>query len=273
MLRNRILTALILIPLVVAGVLLAPSDVLALILGAVVVLGAREMGRLGGIERLPWQWVYASLVGISMWLLFRWSDAVLDQRLELLVSLFWVPATLALVARRRPVQRLEGLRPVILLLGAGQLLIAWLAVIDIHRAESQGPPLVLFVLVLIWAADSGAYFSGRAFGRHKLSPQVSPGKTWEGVAGGLAAAMLWAWIYHATVGADLPLWPFILLSLVTAAVSVGGDLWESLLKRQVGLKDSGTLLPGHGGVLDRIDSLIAAAPLFALGLGLLGGAS
>lgn len=273
MLRNRILTALILIPLVVAGVLLAPSDVLALVLGAVVVLGAREMARLGGIERLPWQWLYASLVGISMWLLFRWSDAALDHWLERLATLFWVPATLALVARRRPLQRVAGLRPAVLLLGAGQLLVAWLAVMDIHRGGSQGPALLLFVLVLIWAADSGAFFAGRAFGRHKLSPQVSPGKTWEGVAGGLLAAMSWAWVFHASVGIDLPLGSFVLLSLATAVVSVGGDLWESMLKRQAGLKDSGTLLPGHGGVLDRIDSLIAAAPLFALGLGLLGGTS
>ncbi len=273
MLGSRILTALVLIPLVVAGVLLAPSDTLALVFGAVVVLGAREMGRLGGIESLLWQWLYALLVGVSMWLLFRWSDATLDQRLEILATLFWVPATLALVARRRPLQQVVGLRPAVLLLGAGQLVIAWLAVMDIHRGGGQGPALVLFMLVLIWVADSGAYFAGRAFGHHKLSPQVSPGKTWEGVVGGLLAAVLWAWIFHATAGVELPLLSLLLLSLFTAVVSVGGDLWESLLKRQTGLKDSGTLLPGHGGVLDRIDSLIAAAPLFALGLGLLEGAS
>lgn len=271
MLRNRILTALILIPLVVAGVLLAPSDMLALVFGAFVVLGAREMARLGGVENLRWQWLYAALVGVSMWLLHHWSNAVLEQRLALLATLFWVPATLALVVRRRPLMPVVGLRPLILLLGAGQLIVAWLAIMDIHRGSSQGPTLVLFVLILIWAADSGAYFAGRAFGRHKLSPQVSPGKTWEGVAGGLLAAILWAWIFHATVGSNLPLGAFVLLSLVTAVVSVGGDLWESLLKRQAGLKDSGTLLPGHGGVLDRIDSLIAAAPLFAMGLGLLEG--
>lgn len=273
MLRIRILTAIVLIPLVVAGVLLLPSNVLALAFGVVVVLGAREMGRLGGLQGLLWQWLYASLVGVSMWLLFRWSEVVLAQRLEILAVLFWASASVALVARRHPVQRVVGPRPVILLLGAGQLLVAWLAVLDIHRGGTQGPALLLFVLVLIWAADAGAYFAGRALGRHKLSPQVSPGKTWEGVAGGLIAVVLCAGLFQATVGVDMPFSFLILLSLFTGVVSVGGDLWESLLKRQAGLKDSGTLLPGHGGVLDRIDSLIAAVPLFALGLRLLGGTS
>jgi phosphatidate cytidylyltransferase len=128
--------------------------------------------------------------------------------------------------------------------------------------------LLLYLLVLIAAADVGAYFGGRLFGRHKLAPQVSPGKTWEGfVAGVVAAACV------AVAGAiifDMPFWPWLVLCLLVAVVSVIGDLTESMFKRHVGLKDSGRLLPGHGGLLDRIDSLTAAAPTFLLGLLALG---
>ncbi|RMG34660.1 MAG: phosphatidate cytidylyltransferase [Gammaproteobacteria bacterium] len=270
MLGLRILTALILVPLVVAGVLLASSPALGAAFGLFVVFGAREMARLGGLESLAWQWTYALGVGLLMWALFRGGDVVSARWLEVLASLFWVPTTLVLMALRRPLLPVTGIRWGVLLLGALQLGIAWVAVIDIHRAGEHGPSLLLYLLVLIWCADSGAYFAGRAFGRHKLSPRVSPGKTWEGVAGGLAAALLWAVAFHVASDAGPALSALLLLSLLTAVVSVGGDLWESLLKRQAGLKDSGVLLPGHGGVLDRIDSLIAAAPVFALGLGLLG---
>jgi phosphatidate cytidylyltransferase len=133
---------------------------------------------------------------------------------------------------------------------------------------ARGGLLTLFALV--WAADIAAYFVGRALGRRKLAPQVSPGKSWEGFGGGMAGALL--------VGIAAGAWlqpspgPWLLwlpLCVFVAAVSVVGDLTESLLKRLVGVKDSGTLLPGHGGVLDRIDSLLAAAPMMALGLSLL----
>jgi phosphatidate cytidylyltransferase len=124
--------------------------------------------------------------------------------------------------------------------------------------------LLIFMMVLVVAADVGAYFAGRAFGRVKLAPRVSPGKTWEGVVGGMASAGL-----VAVAGAywlQLPTASFLALCAAVAVASVVGDLTESMFKRSVGLKDSGTLLPGHGGILDRIDSISAAAPVFALGL-------
>lgn len=126
---------------------------------------------------------------------------------------------------------------------------------------------LLYVLLLVWAADTGAYFSGRAFGRHKLAPRVSPGKTWEGAAGGLVVVALLAGFSAPLLGrSELP---FVAVSLMVAAFSIVGDLVESLFKRHAGLKDSGRLIPGHGGLMDRLDSIMAAAPLLLLATRLL----
>jgi phosphatidate cytidylyltransferase len=158
---------------------------------------------------------------------------------------------------------------------AGAFLLAppWLALIHLHITPQYGPWYVLFLFSLVGVADSSAYFTGRAFGKHKLAPHISPGKTWEGVYGAFVATV----IFGALCGTwfdlrGMLLVAFVTLCLVTVMFSIVGDLFESLIKRQAGAKDSGTLLPGHGGVLDRIDSLTAAAPIFTLGLWLLEGA-
>ncbi|MBT8079324.1 MAG: phosphatidate cytidylyltransferase, partial [Gammaproteobacteria bacterium] len=142
---------------------------------------------------------------------------------------------------------------------------AWLALDWLYRLNSL---YLLLVLTVVWAADIGAYFSGKRFGRLKLAPQISPGKTWEGVLGGLiavtaltAAHSLWSGIGLITL---------IPLCLAVGIISIVGDLTVSIFKRSAGVKDSGSLFPGHGGVLDRADSITAAAPLFALGLGWIG---
>jgi len=145
---------------------------------------------------------------------------------------------------------------------------AWYALVHLRGDFVAGDQWLLFLLLLVTATDSGAYFIGRRFGRVKLAPRVSPGKTWEGVFGGLAAGSLMAcagaWWF------SLPLAPFLALGIAVIAFSIVGDLTESLFKRRSGVKDSGTLFPGHGGVLDRIDSLTAAAPVLLAGLHLLG---
>lgn len=269
MLRSRILTAAILIPLVVAGILLAPTDAVALVLGLVVLLGAREWSALAGYRGTPAQAVGMLLAAGGMLGIHSGVDLAMLRPLWHVAAALWIGATLRLVWHREPVTAVDGQRPLMLLLGVLVLLIAWSAVIALHAWGERGPALVMFLFALIWVADSGAYFAGRAFGRRKLSPQVSPGKTWEGVAGALAGAATCGLVLSQLelVRASMP--ALVLLSLVVAAVSIGGDLFESLLKRQAGMKDSGTLLPGHGGALDRIDSLLAAAPVFIVGVAVL----
>jgi phosphatidate cytidylyltransferase len=271
MLRNRLITAAILIPLVVAGILLLPSDVFAVVLGLLLLLGAREMSQLAGFDSPAAQLLFMAALAAGMLAMFFVLAVQTQRPLQLAAALAWIVATVLLVARASPVTPVSGRRPGILLLGGVILLVAWCAVVTLHQRPEHGPALVLFLFVLIWTADSGAYFAGRAWGVRKLSPQVSPGKTWAGVGGAMAGALLCALLldYLGLVTPGLP--ALLLLCLLVTAVSIGGDLFESLLKRQAQVKDSGSLLPGHGGALDRIDSLLAAAPVFAAGLGLLEG--
>ena len=161
--------------------------------------------------------------------------------------------------------RLPGAAHPAVRFAAGWLILVptFLALVRLHQ---ERPSLVLYVLVLIWVADSAAFFAGRRFGRRKLASRVSPGKTWEGVAGGVAGAAVLALATVAAAGhGHQGPTRFVFLSIGVALASVLGDLLESLFKRRAGLKDSGTLIPGHGGVLDRIDSLTAAGPCFATG--------
>ena len=271
MLRQRVITALLLIPLVVGAILYLDNQWFALALAAVVLFGAREMAQLAQLHDIAGQLAYVGAVALLLlgaWILFH-PD--LRSLFLVLVSVWWLIVTAGLLFRRRELALMQRLRPYVLLLGGLVLVSAWLAIVMLHGSESHGPKLVLFLFVLIWIADSGAYFAGRAFGRRKLSPFVSPGKTWEGAVGALVGAVVAALLLSASGWVDgVRLVMLSLLCLLVTLVSIGGDLWESRLKREAGVKDSGKLLPGHGGVLDRIDSLLAAAPVFVVGLGMLG---
>jgi phosphatidate cytidylyltransferase len=154
-----------------------------------------------------------------------------------------------------------------LIIGAAGLVVlvaSWVALMGLR--DEFGPGYVLFLFLLIWVADIGAYFAGRRWGRRKLASIISPGKTWEGALGAGTAALALA-LAGAVVLDWGSRWPgFVAICMVTVGFSIAGDLFESMMKRQRGLKDSGSLLPGHGGVLDRVDSLTAAAPVFLLGL-------
>lgn len=259
----------------------------ALILGAllIVVLFALPAWAVIGLVTL------AMLAGAWEWSLFAGRGA---QATPLARALFMVAFALAIAALALPGSPLADERTVLgiaivwwlLALGwvslapgitpwpggalAGILTLApaWYALVHLRTDFAAGAQWLLFLLVLVTAVDSGAYFTGRRYGRVKLAPRVSPGKTWEGVFGGLAAGLLAACAGAAWFA--LPLAPFLLLAVAVIAFSIVGDLTESLFKRRAGVKDSGTLFPGHGGVLDRIDSLTAAAPVLLAGLHLLG---
>ena len=262
---ERVKTALVLVAIVLLC-LFATSHALPilLLLLLVAVIGSQEWLRvmpeldyparfLLGIPAL----VVFALCWPGIWPLL-WSLAALFW----LVSVYWV--------RHYPAKTEWATIPVLSTVGILLLTSTTTAVFGLWQ---HSPWWLMYVFSLVWAADSGAYFAGRKFGKHKLAPNVSPAKTLEGLAGGVVLASLFALVVDVFVlgltGLQLiSLW---LLSVVTVAASVQGDLLESMLKRRAAIKDSGTLLPGHGGVLDRIDSLLAAAPVFALGYWWLGG--
>jgi len=276
MLLQRVLTAIILIPLVVWGVLAADHWLFAAIVAAVMLLCAWEWARLAGLKTLPLQLLYVLLCGLliaALW--FIAADGV-SRFLILIAAGLWLGMSLALFSWRHKALHKAAFQPFILMLGLLLLSAAWQALVSLHQLTDVGPKLTLGLLILIWIADSAAYFTGKALGRRKLAPVLSPGKTIEGMAGALAAASVWgvlmfALLFQASANSTAYMITIaLLLSLLTAIVSVAGDLFESLVKRRADMKDSGHLLPGHGGIWDRIDSLIASAPVFAAGLYLSG---
>lgn len=268
-LGQRVLTAFLLGPLVLVAALWLPDPGFAAALGIVVLWAAWEWGQLGGLVRKGHRVGYLALLGLL--LLMLWLAPVLRPWVIGAGALWWILQTVHL-ARVREVPLKSGIQAGAL--GAGLLVLAapWAALVELHGVEPEGPALVLFFLILVWTADSVAYFVGRRFGRTKLAPRISPGKTREGVYGALVGAVLCGLLLGWVRSLGLPgTLLAALLCGVTVLMSVVGDLYESLLKRRRGVKDSSHLLPGHGGLLDRVDSLTAAAPVFVLGLTLTGG--
>ena len=259
----RMLTAIVVAPPVLAAVFLLSQQLFAVMMGIIILLGAWEWSRLAGLDHHRYRTLFVSLVAASLFATYLLPESV--HIVLLVLGVAWWGVALGLVLGF-PLSMTGWNGPYRKLLSGWFVLVpAWTAMIALKRHE-QADFLLLVFLLLIWGADVGAYFAGRAFGRRKLAPQVSPGKSWEGVFGGLLLGMLIVvtmGLYEGFTGVQV--WLVLLLScLVTIAASVLGDLFESVLKRRGGHKDSGTLLPGHGGIMDRIDSLTAAGPVFAL---------
>ena len=271
MLGTRILTAVILLSFVLAALfLLAPvgwGTVSLVVMG----IAASEWANLAGYARSAQTLFVAATLAIGIIVLVllamgdasRWTDVVLATCGT--ATVFWVivaPPWLAF--RWKPASRVA-----LAIVGWIALTGAWVALVAL---QARSPWLVLAAMAIVWIADTAAYFAGRAFGRHKLAPHVSPGKTWEGVYGALAAVAIYAIALTPLSDAagrsgaltPLAIGIWVVCAIALAALSVEGDLFESLLKRNANVKDSGRILPGHGGVLDRIDALLAAMPAAAL---------
>ncbi|KAF1026538.1 MAG: Phosphatidate cytidylyltransferase [Pseudomonas sp.] len=261
MLKQRIITALILLPIALCGFFLLEGSGFALFIGLVVTLGAWEWARLAGFTGQLSRVVYAAIVAVLlffMYILPELAPWVLGAAV-----LWWALATFLVLTYPGTSSQWSSVACK-LVIGLLILLPAWQGLVYIKHM-ALGNWLIMAVMVLVWGADIGAYFSGRAFGKRKLAPAVSPGKSWEGVYGGLALTLAITVVVGLVRDWSMKA---LLLALIGAAIvvliSVVGDLTESMFKRQAGIKDSSNLLPGHGGVLDRIDSLTAAIPIFAV---------
>lgn len=269
MLKQRLLTAVILGGFMIWAIINFSTPQLSLLLAGFTVVGAWEWSRLIALKSMVKRVLYTAVVAALIAILYFFNEQLSSIHFGLLlISCVWWLIGMSWVFRYKGQTGLSKVDTRVgLLVGIVLLLPTWSALTQIHAYSENGSFLLLFLMVLIACADSGAYFSGRALGKNKLAPLVSPGKTIEGVIGGLVLALVCAVLTELIF--DIPqlgVMSLLLIVLVVVPFSVVGDLLESLYKRRVGIKDSGIIFPGHGGVLDRIDSLTAAAPIFALGL-------
>lgn len=272
MLKQRVITGVILAPLVLACILLLQPDQFGWFIAAVVAVGAWEWAQFCGMRC---QFQRIGYAAFSLFVIYGTTYAPVDWLLGL--AMVWWCAVIVMVMNFPRSAALWRSPVVSGLIGVLVLVPMWHALVLLRVSEFTTAPqfhslwLICYVLILVWIADIGAYFAGRAWGQAKLAPRVSPGKSWAGVWGGLAAVALYALIVTQVLVLPLGLGlTFIMVSLVVASISIVGDLNESMFKRVSGLKDSSNLLPGHGGILDRIDSLTAAVPVFAFLLLLFG---
>jgi phosphatidate cytidylyltransferase len=265
MIRDRVISGVCVALLLIAAVLWLPAQWSAGALSLVLLLAAWEWAGFVAQRRGPMRMLFvAACIGLcAVWWTVSGDTAGLHAVLWASLA-FWSLAALVIFMSPSLVGRT--------LVACGGLLalsFAWLALVRMRIDWPQGGHPVMYALLIVWVADSGAYFAGRAWGKRKLAPLVSPGKTWAGLWGGVAACALLALVCALTW--QLPLVPLLIVTMAVGLFSVVGDLTESLCKRFAGVKDSGSLIPGHGGVLDRFDSLLAAAPLLMLGLELVPG--
>ena len=265
-LRTRVLTAVVLAAVLLAVLLWLPEWVTVAVMTALVLAGAWEWSAFLRLPAASARGAYVLLVAALLFGAWRFSETPGGEQLLLAVAvLWWLTALLWIAFAPRRVSTWSAA-----VAGVLALVPAWLALVRLRYTppSSRGAEWVLFAFVLVWVADIGAFFCGRRFGRSRLAPEVSPGKTWEGVWGGIALSALVA--VAGSAWFRVPLRLFLPLCLTAVVFSIIGDLTESLLKRFAGMKDSGSVFPGHGGVMDRIDSLTGAAPVLLLGLTLLG---
>lgn len=287
MLKHRIITALVLAPATIASIFYLPLPYFSALMLAVMGIGAWEWGPLMGFtnkrRRLAFVIVTSLLIALLWYtfpLLELWITTSSLQKpiiyILWLAVVWWVLSAALTFLYPRYSKFWSSHRSIRGVFGWLTLVPTWLAFIVIRSNEYQldsyhGAQLIMFLFLMVWSADIGAYFVGKAFGKNKLMPNVSPGKTMEGFIGGVIVACILVTIAGVSMNWQLEQFLLVIpITILITTVSVLGDLNESMFKRQAGIKDSGSILPGHGGILDRIDSLTATAPIFALCYALIG---
>ena len=262
--KKRVTTAAVLVAVLLAVILWLPPEATVIALTLVLLTGAWEWSAFLRPPNVAYRLAYVAVVAILLPLAWHFAQAPGGRNLLLNIALvWWIIALLWVMFAPRRVAAWSAA-----VAGVLALVPAWVALLSLRLDLERGAEWILFALILVWAADIGAFFIGRKFGRLRLAPTVSPGKTWEGVIGGMVAsalvAVLGAWWFGRTFSITIA--QFLPMCLAVVAFSIVGDLTESLLKRFAGVKDSGSLFPGHGGVMDRIDSVTGAAPILLIGL-------
>ncbi|MCK5697494.1 MAG: phosphatidate cytidylyltransferase [Gammaproteobacteria bacterium] len=275
MLKLRVMTALVLFPLAVSAILFLSESTFAVFVGFIILLGAYEWAGFAKFPSVLAKMAYVLIVAITIFSLWLMNFALSVSIMNNIATGFWLFAIILLIGFPNYFKLFYQANLLIAIIGLFLLTLTWYALISLQAIDTftfaqttiTGPYLVLSVMMLVWIADTGAYFSGKRFGKNKLAPQISPGKTIEGVLGGLLLAIVIVSLFTLWSGGSMKDYVYIIsITTLTVLFSVMGDLLESLFKRQAKLKDSGHLLPGHGGILDRIDSVTAAAPIFFITL-------
>jgi len=281
LLKQRIITALILAPAVISAIFYFPINYFAMLIMAIIAIGAWEWARFMGLvdtfQRLGYVVATCALTALlwfllpvdETWLVLFGVKHEITSILWLSVG-WWLSAVVFIFSYPQSSTFWAKNKFIIAIFGWLTLIPTWLAFMVLRSNnydldEFQGAQLLMYLFMLVWSADVGAYFVGKSIGKHKLMPNVSPGKTVEGFLGGVLCAAILTVIVGITLHWNSEEFiTALLVTLLITSISVLGDLTESMFKRQAGVKDSGTILPGHGGILDRIDSLTATAPVFAL---------
>lgn len=280
MFNERFLSSVVLILFILFALFLFPPQYFTFTLGLIICLAIWEWTQFAHIKASIPRLVITAIIA-SLFLL--WIISELDylkagivfidyQQILLLLAIIWWPIALILVMSYPTSAKIWGKSSLLQLVFAFCTIMPFFVSVLRLRFDNymatpyRGALLLLYVFILIWSADSGAYFFGRRFGKTKLAPKVSPGKTWQGVLGGMLTAAIFATIFIQLSPSNffsVSMQPFVILSVATVVISVLGDLTESMFKREAGIKDSSNLIPGHGGILDRMDSLTAALPFFS----------
>ena len=275
--KQRIITALVLAPLAISAIFFLPLKFFMLFGAAIFLLASKEWA--GFVSKTPsfsTIYLFGLFLGVTLMLMpvgLIWDGALPNQYIMsglTVANVWWCVALMLVIRYPKSASLWQSNKFIKSVFGLLTLVPFFWGLVILRSVNMEhdfyfGAELLMYVFLLVWAADTGAYFAGKNFGKHKLAPNVSPGKTIEGFLGGVLSAMIVAYFaldFFAIT--DDKMLPFFAASLITTLVSALGDLTESIFKREAGLKDSGNLLPGHGGILDRIDSLTAAVPVFAL---------